>query len=256
MEDVAEEILRKGEKMKKIWNIVLVTVLLLVTACSSLSKKGEQETFTKEEVKKWETTIGESLKKNALIPEWYGEDNPVFYLRKTGKMNEKEFIFLTSLDKKEITDEDVKEFTAIVEKYNSKIERKFSLNDENIKNPKGLVDRMVSESYLRINNPSNHIAKEVATEKEWETIVAFSKKTDLTSKEATQLRKLLNKFIKRDEFFEPKSWYNREVSNRMNVIVRIYNQEKKTSLEKNNVNAKGLYLAYPEYFSKMDRWDD
>ncbi|MGL5051357.1 MAG: hypothetical protein ACRC6E_12150 [Fusobacteriaceae bacterium] len=242
--------------MKKIWNVVLITLLLVVTACSSLTKKDDQKTYTKEEVKNWEITIAESLKKNALIPEWYGEENPVFYLRKTGKMTEKEFMFLTQLDKKEVTDEDVEEFTSIVKKYNSKIERKFSLNDENIKNPKGLVDRIVSESYLRMTTPSSHIAKEVATPKEWETIISFSKKTDLNSKETTELRKILNKFIKRNEFFEPKSWYNREVSNRMNVIVKIHNKEKKTSVEKNNVNAKALYLAYPEFFSNMDKWND
>ena len=29
-----------------------------------------------------------------------------------------------------------------------------------------------------------------------------------------------------------------------------------TSLEQNNVNAKALYIAYPEYFSTLDKWDD
>ena len=27
-------------------------------------------------------------------------------------------------------------------------------------------------------------------------------------------------------------------------------------IEKNNINAKALYIAYPEYFSKLDKWDN
>lgn len=246
--------------MKKTLNFIAVlSMLLFFTSCSLLPKKHTvpDEKFTKEQVKNWEVTIDESMKKNALMPEWYGEDNATFYLRKSGKMSQKDYDYLVFVaKKKEVSDEDVEKFTDMVKGYHKALPREFFLNDENIKDPKGLVDRMVSESYLRMKNPSTHIAREVADEKEWAEIVAWSKQKDLSAKDVTNLRKLLNKFIKRSEFFDSEAWYNREISPRMNSVVHLNLKENKSSLEKNNVNAKALYIAYPEYFSKMDRWDD
>lgn len=247
--------------MKKIMNLTAICSLLFFTACSTISKKAgnPEETFTKEQAKNWEVTIDQNLKKNAQMPEWYGEENAAYYMRKTGKMTQKDFDFLSALSKKpaeSISDEEMGQFTDLVRKYNKDLPREFYLNDENIKNPSGLVKRMVTESYLRMSNPSNHIFREVADTKEWEQIVAWSKQSDMSEKDVTKLRKLLNKFIKRSEFFDSKAWYNREISGRMNNVVHIDAKENKSKREKNNVNAKALYIAYPEYFSKMDRWDD
>lgn len=245
--------------MRKIMNLVAVLSLVFFTSCSMLSKKPAvpEETFTKEQVKNWEVTIDESMKKSAEMPEWYGEDNATFYLRKTGKMSQKDYDYLSYLSKKkEITDEDVEKFSEMIKGYHKSLPREFYLNDENLKDPKGLVTKMVSESYLRMKNPSTHIAKEVADEKEWSQIVAWSKQPDLSEKDVKNLRKLLNKFIKRSEFFDAETWYNREISPRMNNVVHLNMKEDKSKLQKNNVNAKALYIAYPEYFSKMDRWDD
>ncbi|MGL4253669.1 MAG: hypothetical protein ACRCU6_07525 [Fusobacteriaceae bacterium] len=247
--------------MKKTMNLVAIISLLFFTACSTVSKKTEtpEERFTREQIKNWEVTIDENLKKNAQLPEWYGEENAAFYLRKTGKMSQKDFDFLSTLSKKsedKISEAEMEQFTDLVKKYNKNLPREFYLNDENIKNPSGLVKRMVSESYLRMSNPSNHIFREVADTKEWDQIVAWSKQADMSAKDVTKLRKLLNKFIKRSEFFDSKAWYNREISGRMNNIVHIDAKESKSKRERNNVNAKALYIAYPEYFSKMDRWDD
>ena len=193
------------------------------------------------------------------LEDWYGDENPIMYLRKTGKMSEKDFQFLLSLEKKdvtEITDDEYGKFLDLVTKYNKKMPRKFFLENENIKDPKGLVDRMVRESFVRMPNPSNHIKDVVATEDEWNKIVEYSKQTDLSEKDTKQLRKLLNKFIKRDEFFSTEVWYNREVSARMIKIANINAKENKTAIEKNNINAKALYIAYPEYFSKLEKWDN
>ncbi|MGL5963595.1 MAG: hypothetical protein ACRCZ2_04270, partial [Fusobacteriaceae bacterium] len=236
--------------MKKTVNAVAIFSLIFFTSCSMISKKSEisEENFTKEQAKKWEVTIDENLKKNAQLPEWYGEENAAFYLRKTGKMTQKDFDFLSSLSKKsedKISDDEMEQFTSLVKKYNKNLPREFYLNNENIKNPTGLVKKMVSESYLRMSNPSNHIFKEVADVKEWEQIVTWSKQSDMSEKDVTKLRKLLNKFIKRTEFFESKAWYNREISGRMNNIVHIDAKESKIKRERNNVNAKALYIAYP-----------
>lgn len=246
--------------MKKI--VAGLFVVALLASCSSLEKGASLEkkySITKESAKEWDKTIIQVVEGESLIEDWYGNENPIIYLRKTGKMSEKDFNFLTSLEKKDattITDEEYSDFLDLVNKYNKKIPRKFYLADENLKNPKGLVDRMVRESFVKMENPSNHIKNVVATQEEWEQIVAFSQQNDLSEKDIKKLRKILNKFIKRNEFYDERAWYNREISDRVIKITNIDAKENTTSLEQNNVNAKALYIAYPEYFSTLDKWDD
>lgn len=246
--------------MKKI--VMGICAVVLLTSCSSLDKGSSLEqkySITKESAKEWDKTIIKVVEGESLIEDWYGNENPIIYLRKTGKMSEKDFNFLTSLEKKEattITDEEYGEFLDLVTKYNKKLPRKFYLSDENLKNPKGLVDRMVRESFVKMETPSSHIKNVVATPEEWEEIVAFSQQDDLSEKDTKKLRKLLNKFIKRDEFYNERAWYNREISDRIVEITNIDAKENITSLEKNNVNAKALYIAYPEYFSNLEKWDN
>lgn len=246
--------------MKKI--VAGLFVVALLASCSSLEKGASLEqkySITKESAKEWDKTIIQVVEGEFLIEDWYGNENPIIYLRKTGKMSEKDFNFLTSLEKKDvttITDEEYSDFLDLVNKYNKKLPRKFYLADENLKNPKGLVDRMVRESFVKMENPSNHIKNVVATQEEWEQIVAFSQQNDLSEKDTKKLRKILNKFIKRNEFYDERAWYNREISDRVIKITNIDAKENTTSLEQNNVNAKALYIAYPEYFSTLDKWDD
>lgn len=246
--------------MKKI--VAGLFVVALLASCSSLEKGASLEkkySITKESAKEWDKTIIQVVEGESLIEDWYGNENPIIYLRKTGKMSEKDFNFLTSLEKKDattITDEEYSDFLDLVNKYNKKLSRKFYLADENLKNPKGLVDRMVRESFVKMENPSNHIKNVVATQEEWEQIVAFSQQNDLSEKDTKKLRKILNKFIKRNEFYDERAWYNREISDRVIKITNIDAKENTTSLEQNNVNAKALYIAYPEYFSTLDKWDD
>ena len=246
--------------MKKI--VAGLFVVALLASCSSLEKGASLEkkySITKESAKEWDKTIIQVVEGESLIEDWYGNENPIIYLRKTGKMSEKDFNFLTSLEKKDattITDEEYSDFLDLVNKYNKKLPRKFYVADENLKNPKGLVDRMVRESFVKMENPSNHIKNVVATQEEWEQIVAFSQQNDLSEKDTKKLRKILNKFIKRNEFYDERAWYNREISDRVIKITNIDTKENTTSLEQNNVNAKALYIAYPEYFSTLDKWDD
>lgn len=246
--------------MKKI--VAGLFAVALLASCSSLDKGASLEqkySITKESAKEWDKTIIQVVEGESLIEDWYGNENPIIYLRKTGKMSEKDFNFLTSLEKKDattITDEEYSDFLDLVNKYNKKLPRKFYLADENLKNPKGLVDRMARESFVKMENPSNHIKNVVATPDEWEQIVAFSKQSDLSEKDTKQLRKLLNKFIKRNEFYDERAWYNREISDRVIEITNIDAKENTTALEQNNVNAKALYIAYPEYFSTLDKWDN
>lgn len=242
--------------------VVGLFAVVMFISCSSLEKGTSLEqkySITKESAKNWDKTIIQVVKGESLIEDWYGNENPIIYLRKTGKMSEKDFNFLTSLEKKDataITDEEYNDFVDLVKKYNKKLPRKFYLADENLKNPKGLVDRMVRESFVKMDNPSTHIKNVVATQEEWEQIVVFSQQNDLSEKDTKKLRKILNKFIKRDEFYDERAWYNREISERVIEITNIDAKENITSLEKNNVNAKALYIAYPEYFSTLEKWDD
>ncbi|GLI56489.1 hypothetical protein PM10SUCC1_20030 [Propionigenium maris DSM 9537] len=243
--------------MKK---LIILPFLLFMVSCSSMfaPKVNLEEKYPIEEqdIRNWDETISYIIERESLIEDWYGGDNPIYYLRKTGKMKEKEFNFLQSLEKKKtITEDDRKEFNKLVRKYVKKVDRTFRLKNENLKNPKALVDKMVAESMgTRIDNPSRHILEVVASEKEKERIVAWSKQTTLSDKDVKRLRKLLNKFIKREEFFDVKSWQNREMSGRLEEIIEISERGKTTKDQRNNVNAKAMYIAYEEYLSELEKW--
>lgn len=239
--------------MKK---LLVAGILLVMTACSSV-KVAEQKNFTDADIRNWDQTISKVIVEESLIPDWYGNENPIYYLQKSGKMSQKDYFFLESLIKSnEITKEDKKKFDSLVDSYVGKMDRSFYLKNTNIKNAKGLVDKMVADSQLRMDNPSKHIKDVVATEDEWDKIVMYSEKSDLNEKEVKKLRKLLNKFIKRIEFFNPNSWYGAEVSERVIQIVDIYEKGNLTKQQKNNVNAKALYIAYSPYLSELEKWDD
>lgn len=239
--------------MKK---LLATGILLLMTACSSV-KVAEEKNFTDQDIRNWDTTISKVIVEESLLPDWYGSENPIYYLQKTGKMSQKDYFFLESLTKsKEITKDDREKFNSMVDSFVSKMDRSFYLKDTNIKNAKGLVDKMVEDSRLRMPNPSRHIKDVVATPEEWEKIVMYSEKPDLSEKEVKKLRKILNKFIKRAEFFNSNSWYGAEVSERLIQIVDIYNRENLTKQQRNNVNAKALYIAYSSYLSELQKWDD
>lgn len=244
--------------MKKL--IMIPIVLMLMSACSSLTKKPEdiatKYNIDKAAAKNWDVTMVKVIKGESLIEDWYGAEDPLFYLKKTGTMSENDFQYLETFKTKTITDEDLKNYLEILEKYRKKLPRKYILEDENIKDPKGLVEVMVRESYVRMKTPSSHIAEVVATKEEWAEIVAFSKQDDLSEKDVKRLRKLLNAFIKRSEFYDKEAWFNREVSGRIIEVNNLRAEPAHTSLEMNNVNAKALYIAYPEYFSKLERWKD
>ncbi|MEG0068585.1 hypothetical protein [Cetobacterium sp.] len=243
--------------MKK---IIVLALLAALVGCSSVKNNVNiQEKYKIDNVamKNWEQTFSTVIIGESELEDWYGAEQPIGFLAKNQKLDQKQVKFLDSLKtKSEITEADQEEFNTILEKVVKKLPREYYLKDENFKNPTGLAKFMVSQSYLRISNPSNYIANEVATKDEWAEIVEFSKKSDLTEKEVTRFRKILNKFIKRSEFFDSRTWYFVEVSPRIIEVNNIYKKTDKTKLEKNNVNAKALYLAYSEYFSELEKWDD
>lgn len=245
--------------MKKI--ILAISAVCMLSACSFFQDNVELEkkySINKESAKNWDQTISRVIIGEALIPEWYGNENPIMYLRKNGKMNEKDFNFLMSLGKKDpsqISEDDYERFVDLVGSYNGKMPRKFYLENHNIKDPKGLVDFMVSQSLLNMDNPSKHIKENVADEDEWAEIVKFSKQKDLDEGDVKDLRKLLNKFIKRDNLYDERAWYNVELSDRTIFLTNLDAKKEKTGIEENNLNAKAIYIAYPEYFSPMSKWD-
>lgn len=244
--------------MKKV--VVLAMVIALV-GCSSASKNKvsleEKYHIDTEAMKNWEKTYAEVIIGESELVDWYGDENPLNYLAKNGKITEKKAKFLSSLaTKKEITEDDKEEFNSTLDGIVKKLPRKFYLKDENLKDPIGLTKYIVAQSKEQIMTPSKYIETRVATPEEWNEIVVFSKKTDLDEKDIKKLRKLLNKFIKRDNFFNKNIWYNIEISPRVMEIDKIYDKKNKTKLEMNNVNAKALYIAYPGYFSELEKWDN
>lgn len=246
--------------MKKV--LLGLTAALLLASCTGAKVKKEslveKYSIDKAAAKNWERTISEVIISESEIPDWFGEENPLMNLRKHGKMTDKDLYFLEALGKTElsqITEEEYEKFLDILTGYVNRLPRKFILDDTNIKDPKGLVTYMVKASNSQADNPSKYIKEVVADKYEWDQIVAWSQKDDLNKKDVRKLRKLLNDFMKRNEFFNPQVWFNQEISDRV-IQIRDLNNRKleKTKLELNNINAKAMYIAYSEYFSKLDRW--
>ena len=244
--------------MKKI--LFLLAMIFTLVSCSSIAtKKGliEKYSLDKESAHNWEKTMPKIMVEEATNPDWYGEENPLVNFRKQGKMSEKEYYFLDYLGKtpaNEITDEDFDRFAKLLTSYVNKMPRKFILEETNIKDPKGLVDYMVKQANSQLDNPSKYIKEAVADEAEWAQIEAFSQQSDLKAKDVKKLRKLLASFVKRNNFYYEQVWLQVEVSERMIQLSNLAKKPEKTKLELNNVNAKALYLAYPQFLSKIDKW--
>ncbi|WP_297406029.1 hypothetical protein [uncultured Cetobacterium sp.] len=244
--------------MKK---VILLIMMASLVGCSALRRNDvniqEKYKINTVAMKNWEETFGKVMVGESELEDWYGAENPIKFLAQTGKLDEKQVKFLDSLKtEKTITEDQQEKFISILDKIVDKLPREYFLKDENLKDPSGLAKYMVTQSYIRLQNPSNHIKDKVATQEEWNEIIAYSKQNDMSEKDTKNFRKLLNRFMKRSEFFDSRSWYTIEVSPRMIQVNNIYKKEDKTKLEKNNINAKAMYIAYSEYFSKLDKWDD
>lgn len=245
--------------MKKI--LFLLAMIFTLVSCSSTTNKKDliqKYSLDKESAHNWETVMPNVMMAEATNPDWYGEDNPLVSLRKQGKMSEREYYFLDYLGKtpaNQITDEEFDRFAKILTSFVNRTPRNFILEETNIKDPKGLVDFMVKESNSsQLDNPSKYIKEVVADKEEWAEIVALSEKADLNSKDVRKLRKLLAAFVKRENFFNEQVWLQVEVSDRVLQLAQMSRKVPKTKRELNNVNAKALYLAYPQFLSKIDRW--
>ena len=245
--------------MKKL--LFLLAMIFTLVSCSSTTNKKDlvqKYSLDKESAHNWETVMPNVMMAEATNPDWYGEDNPLVSLRKQGKMSEREFYFLDYLGKtpaNQITDEEFDRFAKILTSFVNRTPRNFILEETNIKDPKGLVDFIVKEANSsQLDNPSKYIKEVVADKEEWAQIVALSEKADLNSKDVRKLRKLLVAFVKRENFFNEQVWLQVEVSDRVLKLAQMARKVPKTKRELNNVNAKALYLAYPQFLSKIDRW--
>lgn len=245
--------------MKKI--LFLLAVIFTLVSCSSTTNKKDliqKYSLDKESAHNWETVMPNVMMAEATNPDWYGEDNPLVSLRKQGKMSEREYYFLDYLGKtpaNQITDEEFDRFAKILTSFVNRTPRNFILEETNIKDPKGLVDFIVKEANSsQLDNPSKYIKEVVADKEEWAQIVALSEKADLNSKDVRKLRKLLAAFVKRENFFNEQVWLQVEVSDRVLQLAQMARKVPKTKRELNNINAKALYLAYPQFLSKIDRW--
>ena len=245
--------------MKKL--LFLLAMIFTLVSCSSTTNKKDliqKYSLDKESAHNWETVMPNVMMAEATNPDWYGEDNPLVSLRKQGKMSEREYYFLDYLGKtpaNQITDEEFDRFAKILTSFVNRTPRNFILEETNIKDPKGLVDFIVKEANSsQLDNPSKYIKEVVADKEEWAEIVALSEKADLNSKDVKKLRKLLAAFVKRENFFNEQVWLQVEVSDRVLKLAQMARKVPKTKRELNNVNAKALYLAYPQFLSKIDRW--
>lgn len=252
--------------MKKILSIFFV---LIFASCSVLNTA--KRTFTsvdtkfitekynlnKYELKHWENVIGTIVVNESDISDWYGSQNPLQYLRMTGTMTDKDLYFFRSLEQKnplDITDNEFNEFNKIVAYYISSLAKNYTLKSENIKDPKGIVDLIVSES-KKNNTISEYIKNNIATKDEWQFIENEASKKDVSENERKELTKIFNNFIKHKDFFNEKLWIKQGINDSLLEIIKLSKRENLTELNINNINSKALFLAYPGYFSKLERWN-
>ena len=233
-------------------------MILLLGACSSVKIDTTKNKVALSQLKEPYKVLDEILTRESILPDWYNNETPVHYLktRQIMKPGGKEEVFLDSLKTKDATQEDLKQFNKIAQKFLSKLERKYKLKDENIKNTKGVVEELVIGYNVIYPTLAKHLMTDVATEEERNYVIELNKKSEdeMTDKDRKALRKLLNKWLKREEFFDADSIYAAEVSDATIRLVELSKKKEKSSVELNNLNAKALEIAFPELISKLNRW--
>ena len=244
--------------MKKMNKILLVIMVVFLGACSSLDVDTSKYKITTETLKEPYKVMDDILIRESVLSDWYNNEEPVHYLttRQVIKKGGKDEIFLNSLKTKKITDEDIEEFNKLTKKYLNKLERKYKLKDENIKDTKELVKNLVIGYNVVYPTTSKHLMTVVATEEERNDILELNKKTEdeMTDKDRTKVRKLLNKWLERKEFFDGESIYSAEISQETIKLVELSKKRNLTTLELNNLNAKAMEIAFPELISSLSRW--
>jgi len=244
--------------MKKINKILLVIMVIFLGACSSMDIDAGKYKITAETLKEPYKVMDEILIRESILSDWYNNEEPVRYLttRQIIKKDGKDEVFLNSLKTKEITDKDVEKFNKLTKKYLNELERKYKLKDENIKDTKELVKKLVIGYNVIYPTTEKHLMTVVATENERDYILELNKKSEdeMTDKDRTKVRKLLNKWLERKEFFDGESIYSSEISKDTVKLVELSKKKELTSLELNNLNAKAMEIAFPELISSLSRW--
>jgi len=244
--------------MKNINKILLVLMVIFLGACSSIKVDMNQEQIQLSQLKEPYKLMDEIIIEKSVLSDWYNNETPSEYLltRQIIKKDGKDKQFFESLKTKELTQEDYDKFQKLTEKYLNKLKRKYKLKNENIKNTKGVVQKLVIGYNLTYPSLEKHLMTDVATEGEREDILELNKKTEdeMTDKDRKKLRRILNKWLKRKEFFDPESMFNVEISEKTVKLVELSEKEELSSLEINNLNAKALEIAFPELISKLYRW--
>ncbi|HEY4533442.1 MAG TPA: hypothetical protein VIG61_04740, partial [Fusobacterium sp.] len=181
--------------MKKLLMISALSIMLV--ACGGAVKEKDlvqKYQLTPNSAVHWDQTMMQVIPAESKLADWYGNENPINYLQKTGRMNEKDFNFLVSLSQRkaeQISKDEYEQFLDLLTSYVNSLPRKFFLSNTNIKDPKGLVKLMVRESNSTLDNPSRYIKENIASPEEWKQIVKFASQDDLKEKEVKKLRKIL-----------------------------------------------------------------
>jgi hypothetical protein len=244
--------------MKNINKILVVLMVIFLGACSSLKIDTSKNKIELSQLKEPYKLMDEILIRESILSDWYNQETPVQYLktRQIMKPGGKEEVFLDSLKTKDATPEDLKQFNKITQKFLNKLERKYKLKDENIKNTKGLVQKLVIGYNVDYPTLAKHLMTDVATEEERNYILELNKKSedDMTDKDRKKLRKLLNKWLKRKEFFDADSVYSAQISTATIRLVELSKKSELSKLEISNLNAKAMEVAFPELISTLGRW--
>ena len=138
--------------MKNINKILLVLMVIFLGACSSIKVDMNQEQIQLSQLKEPYKLMDEIIIEKSVLSDWYNNETPSEYLltRQIIKKDGKDKQFFESLKTKELTQEDYDKFQKLTEKYLNKLKRKYKLKNENIKNTKGVVQKLVLDIILHI----------------------------------------------------------------------------------------------------------
>jgi hypothetical protein len=244
--------------MKNINKILVVLMVIFLGACSSLKIDTSKNKVELTQLKEPYKVLDDILIRESILPDWYNNETPSAFLtsRQIIKKDGKEQAFLDGLKTKEATPEDLKKFNKLAQNYLGKLERMYKLKDENIKNTKGVVQKLVIGYNVAYPTLEKHLMTDVATEKERKYIQELNVKTEdeMTDKDRKKLRKTLNKWLKRKEFFDAESIYSAQISTETIRLVELSKKSNLTKLEVSNLNAKAMEIAFPELISTLNRW--
>src|SRR3712207_562644 len=108
--------------MKKL--LMISALSLMLVACGGAVKEKDlvqKYQLTPNSAVHWDQTMIQVIPAESKIADWYGNENPITYLQKTGRMNEKDFNFLVSLSQRKAEQISEDEFEQFLDRKSTRL---------------------------------------------------------------------------------------------------------------------------------------